>query len=533
MPGIEIGSMGIKAKAFFYFVIVPILFGVLLVLAFPCHDAGWLAWIALAPLLVAISGKNPRIGFLASYLSGLVFFPGVFYWILQIPGYRYWHHGLLAAYLSIYFGLWGFIVASVSERCGVFPALLTAPFAWVSLEFIRSNFWFLALPWALLAHSQYQFPPFIQIASLTGAYGISFLIVLVNSAIAANILFLIGKNRGRPTSLPLNISKKVVILIAGTATFSVAAVFFYGLEAIANPLNDESIKVTVVQGNIDQVKKWDKKYGEFIMQTYDELTKKASNERSALIVWPETATPSAITRDRRLYDKVKRISQSSDTYLLLGSAQHQKFRQGESKRIEYLNSAFLISPYSHDKIQQYDKTRLLPFVEYLPLEGIIPWSYLGIPHFRAYTPGKTLHVFESPSYQFGVTICWENIFPNLVRKVVEKGAQFIVNITNEAWFGKTSTPYQFVAMSVFRAVENRVSVVRCANTGVSCFINPNGRIIGKVKKDNKDIFVRGFLTKEIPLSKKKTFYTIYGDIFSYLCMIVTIATILISVIKKE
>jgi apolipoprotein N-acyltransferase len=287
-----------------------------------------------------------------------------------------------------------------------------------------------------------------------------------------------------------------------------------------------------VQGNIDQFKKWDRKYRQFIMKTYGELTQLASKNRPALIVWPETATPLAISRDHSLYDQVKRISQSANTYLLIGSAQHQKFTQGKSKRIDYMNSAFLISPDENAKSQRYDKIHLLPFVEYLPMEGTIPWSYLGIPHIRGYTPGKSFTVFRRPFYDFGVAICWENIFPNLVRQFVKRGAQFIVNITNEAWFGKTSAPYQFVAMSVFRAVENRVAVVRCANTGVSCFISPAGRIIGEVQQNKKDIFVRGYLTKRIPLSHGKTFYTIHGDVFIYICMVITIIMIFLTFFKK-
>lgn len=507
--------------------------GVLLVLTFPSHNFGWLAWVALVPLLVSISGMRPRSGFFMSYLCGFVFFPGIFNWILQIPKYTYLHHVILAFYLGAYFGLWGLVFAFVSKHWGIIPALFTAPLSWVSLEVIRSNFSFLALPWALLAHSQYQYPPIIQIASLSGIYGVSALIVLVNSAIAAITLFLIRIFKDNPSPSYPMVFRKGAILIVVTAALSVTLALSYGFKAIARPIMDDSIKVSVVQGNIEQVKKWDRKYAEFIMKTYGELTRMASKDRPALIVWPETATPLAIIQDHRLYDQVKRISQSAGTYLLLGSAQHQKFKQGDSKRIDYMNSAFLISPDNKPKNQRYDKIRLLPFGEYLPMQETIPWSFAGIPQLRNFTPGKELTVFEVPTFQFGVTICWENIFPNLVRKFVKKGAQFIVNITNEAWFGKTSAPYQFVAMSVFRAVENRVSVVRCANTGVSCFINPNGKITGKVKYENQDIFVTGYLTKEIPLSKEKTIYTVYGDVFAYITIIITIMMFFLTVIKSK
>jgi apolipoprotein N-acyltransferase len=515
------------------FVFAPVLSGVLLVLAFPSHNVGWLGWVALVPIMITLSGKSPGQGFRLSYLFGFVFFPGVFYWILQVSGYTYLHHVILAFYLSLYFGFWGLVVAFIVQKRGIITALLIAPFVWVILEFIRSNFSFLALPWALLAHTQYQYPPIIQIASLTGTYGISFLIVLINSAFSAIILFLIHTFKGGPSPSYLLITERGVMLIVSVAALSFTIVLLYGFKIVAGPIVHDSIKVSVVQGNIDQDKKWDLKYREFIMQTYGELTRMASQDRPELIVWPETATPLAISRDQRLYDQVKLISQSAGTNLLLGSAQHQKFMQGDDKRINYMNSAFLITPDNKPKSQRYDKIRLLPFGEYLPMERTIPWSFLGIPQLQGYTPGKEFTVFEVPPIRFSATICWENIFPNLVRQFVKKGALFIVNITNEAWFGKTSAPYHFVAMSVFRAVENRVSVVRCANTGVSCFINPNGKIISKVSHENQDIFIAGYLTKEIPLAKEKTFYTDYGDVFAYLNNITIIIMVFLTVMKSK
>ena len=511
--------------------LAPVLSGCLLVLAFPNHNFGWIAWVALVPLLVVISGKGTWVGLLMSYLCGAVFFLGVFDWILQISGYRIIHHGILDIYLGAYFGAWGLAYTFIAKRLGVVSALFASPFIWISLEFIRSNFSFLALPWALLAHTQYQYPTIIQIASFSGIYGISFLIVTVNSAIAAIVLFLMHRCKGIPSPSCAMISWKAVVLIVSIAALSFTLDLVYGHTVLARPNLGDSITVSVVQGNIDQGTKWDRKYGKFIMQTYDELTHMAAKDRPDLIVWPETATPLAISRDPNLHDRIKRISQSTGIPILLGSAQHQKFTQGDSKHIDYMNSAYLISPDSNAKDQRYDKIHLLPFGEYLPMEGIVPWSFLGIRHIRSFTPGKDFNVFEGPTSQFGVTICWENIFPNFVSEFAKKGAQFIVNITNEAWFGKTSAPYQFVAMSVFRAVENRVSVVRCANTGVSCFIYPNGKIIGKVQKNNKDIFVKGFSTKTIPLSEEKTFYTIYGDIFAYINMIITIMIIFWSLLK--
>lgn len=506
--------------------------GWLLVLSFPKHNIGWLVWVALVPLLVSLSDKRPKSAFFTAYLCGLVFFPGIFDWILGISGYSPLHHIILALYLGGYFGVFGLIFSIVNKKTGIIQALFTAPFVWISLEFIRSNFFFLALPWAMLAHSQYLYPPIIQFASWGGTYAIGALIVLVNSAIAANILFFACNLKCKPLGSCPDLIKKDLIFINLTAVLFLILCLTYGYSIIMKRDANSSIKVAVVQGNIEQAKKWDRKFADSIMQIYDELTRLASKDTPDLIVWPETATPSAISRDPSLYDQVKQISRSAGAYLLLGSASHRKFSQDDSKGIEHMNSAFLIYPDNQKKYQQYDKVRLLPFGEYLPMHGKIPWSLLGIPHLRGYTPGKEFTVFDVPEFRFATTICWENIFPDLPRKFVKNGAQLIVNITNEAWFGKTSAPYQFLAMSVFRAVENRISVVRCANTGVSAFISPHGEIIGRVEQNNEDIFVPGYLTKDTALLKEMTFYTLYGDIFAYISIFITLLVCFITVIKR-
>jgi apolipoprotein N-acyltransferase len=310
--------------------------------------------------------------------------------------------------------------------------------------------------------------------------------------------------------------------------------FTYGYMAISKSAAQKSIKVSVVQGNIEQVKKWDSKYAEFIMQTYADLTQEASKYKPELIIWPESATPKAISKNRMLYDEVRRITSASGTYLLLGSAHHQKLRGKDRVEVKYRNSAFLIHPNREVKNQRYDKIKLLPFGEYLPMREIIPWSYVNIPDIGSYVSGEEITIFEGPTFHFGVTICWENVFPDLVRQFVKRGAQFIVNITNEAWFGRTAAPYQFVSISVFRAVENRVFVVRSANTGVSCFIDPYGRIVDRVKDSNgQDIFVRGVLTGSVIPAENKTIYTRYGDWFAWLSILGSVVFLIVAFLKKK
>jgi apolipoprotein N-acyltransferase len=234
-----------------------------------------------------------------------------------------------------------------------------------------------------------------------------------------------------------------------------------------------------------------------------------------------------------LYSEVKKIAEKAQAYLLLGSSSHQKFKAGMGKTIKYRNSAFLINPHNPDVHQQYDKIHLLPFGEYVPKSRTIPWNWINVPNLSSYLPGKEYTVFGIPNFRFSVTICWESIFPRLVRQFVKRGAQCIVNLTNEAWFGKTAAAYHFLAASVFRAVENRVYVVRCGNTGVSCIIDPCGRIVDRVQNESRmDLFVRGYLTNTVIPMDSKTVYTRYGDWFIWLSLVFTVSILVIAFLKR-
>jgi len=533
---------------------------VLLVPSFPKFDLGFLAWIGLLPLLIAINGKSLKYSFLLSLICGAVFFFGVFYWILEVPKYTLLRHSLLAPYLGLYFGffyfgsyfgVFGLAYTIVSKRLGTTPALLAAPFIWVSLEYVRSNLSFLSLPWALLAHSQYQYPLIIQIASIAGTYNISFLIVMVNAALAA-VVYPYYERLKIPPRLPfskggeiippflkghaggLQISKGTRALLL-VALSLVVLTLLYGQLTISEPITGNKIKFSLVQGNIEQVKKRDPSHTRGIMQTYVGLTRGVAKDRPAIVIWPETATPGAINLNPRLYFELRETVEEAGTYLLLGSAQHQKFGVKGTKKLKYLNSAFLIEPQPKMvKQQRYDKIRLFPFGEYLPYKEIIPWSLIKVSGSDHYISGKEFTIFEHPDFRFGVTICWENVFPDLFRQFVRRGAQLMVNLTNEAHFGKTAAPHQLVSISVFRAVENRVFVVRCANTGVSCIIDPYGRIVDRIKDENgQDIFIRGTLTGWIIPFDSKTIYTRYGDWFVWVALFGTLIFLIVSFFKKR
>jgi apolipoprotein N-acyltransferase len=483
-----------------------------MVLAYPDFNQAWLAWFGLVPLLIGLYGRHPITGFILSLVHGGLFFAGICDWIMDSPGYTLSHHLYLGLFLGLPFGFFGLIYCYLSRRLRADQVLLATPFIWVVMEYLRGNFAFLAFPWGLVAHSQYHQPVVIQIAAVTGSYGVSFIIVLVNAALAA---LLLNSLRQCPTSkalIPNPPAPGGIRLLILLASASVAGTLFYGHAALQKPPEAGNLKVSVVQGNIDQHKKFAPRYATSIIQTYSALTFEAAKDGAELVVWPEAATPRAIKLDKRLHQQMRRLSEKAGVHLLMGSTHHQKFKRENPRGVKYYNSAFLIAPELNVPDQRYDKIILVPFGEYLPLQGKIPWKWFGIPDLASYQAGSDLTVFETGDYRFGVSICWESIFPHLSRELVKKGAQFLVNITNESWYRETQASYQFVAISVFRAVENRVPVVRCANTGISCFIDSFGRIVGQVQDETgRSVYVRGQLTQDIVAADVNTFYNQYGE----------------------
>ena len=487
----------------------------MLAASFPKTDLGMLAWLGLVPLLRALHNRSLIWAFFLSGICGVFFFLGLFNWILVVKGYRLLHHAILAVYLGSYFGFFGLFFALMTKRSGPKLALSASPFIWVSMEYVRSNLSFMALPWGLLGHTQYRYTAVIQVASLFGTYGISFMIVTANAALLMTIhkgvnVFRRQKDFGRDIASE-EFSPIFVLSTVGLIAFAL----LYGYWSSSMPVTGEKIRISLVQGNIEQSKKWDGRYAREIMRIYENLTKEAARQGPELIVWPETATPGSINHNPDLRNQLKRIARQAHAYILSGSARNQKFDITEKGGVKYTNLALLIPP-GFGLFQQYNKIRLFPFGEYLPYKGIIPWHLVHISGNGTYLPGEEFTVFRLPDARFAVTICWENVFPDFVRRFVKKGAQFLININNEARFGRTAAPYQLLAISVFRAVENRVFVVRCGNTGVSCVIDPFGRIVKRLKDNSgQDVFVRGVLNGWVIPSTSKTFYTRHGDVAAW------------------
>jgi apolipoprotein N-acyltransferase len=491
--------------------------GALLVLSFPVVNLWPLAFFFLVPLLLCIRGKKGKDAFFLGAFAGAIAYLGLIYWVV-VAVHRYGNFPLplaipilllLVLYLSLYWGAFAFFVSYVREK-GEWITLLAVPALWVGLEYLRS-FLLSGFPWALVGYSQYLNTLMVQIADITGVYGVSFLLILCNTLLFLWIVRWRGRNR-----VPLQSTIFTIVLVAVACAYG-----FWKLHTSVTAT--KGLTVGVAQGNIEQDVKWDKGFQKETLEIYEKLSTKLSKTSPHLIIWPETAVPAYFPSGTGLDKKVMAIPHRLNTYLLFGSLSSRK----QDKEVKVYNSAYLISPRPRI-VGRYDKMHLVPFGEYVPLSSFFPFfnSLVGIGNI---TPGEKLVVFQFPRGTFGTLICFEVIFPELCRKFVRNGADFMVTITNDAWFGRTSAPYQHLAQATFRSIENRIWLVRAANTGISAFVDPWGRI-----KTASGLFTREVLTEKIDLrGSKMTFYTHYGDVFAIFCSLLGICLIGYVVLRKQ
>ncbi len=499
---------------------------VCLVLAQPPIEVAALAWVALAPLLVSLwTACDRRRAFIDGLVFGTVYAFGVTYWVFHsmrvYGGVPVAAAGgatiLLALYLGVFTGFFSMAFHYLIRTSAV-PALLTAPCLWVALDLLR-NYLFTGFPWGFLGYSQYQLLPVIQIADLTGVYGVTFLIVAVNGAVADVVL--LGKRR---YLLPLFPVAPTLAGIVGLA-LTIVAVIGYGALRVETGEQQEAaalIRVGVVQGNIEQGLKWNRDSQDMILKKYEVLSRGLTRLSPDLVVWPETSVPFVYGANDPRQKRLEEYLTESSLPLLFGSARliDGSLRAGSSNVI-LANSAILLNADARLG-GSYDKIRLVPFGEYVPLN--LPLGRL-VSAVGDFEKGDEYTVLKTEKAPFGVPICYEIIFPNLVRRFVARGARLIVTITNDAWFGRTSAPAQHFVSAVFRAVENRVPVVRAANTGISGFIGKDGRILWK-----SELFTEATAVRQLSLGTERTFYTRYGDIFAYLCSVISILLLLL---RKE
>ncbi len=499
------------------------LFGVLCSLCFFPLNVGFLSFVALVPLFKAIlDGRDKRghekdregsvwqrlrRGFGRGWLAGAIFFGITFYWIpllpsenVTVPLIMFPAYLVMTGYLALYMGLFGALLTLVYGRL-TRRVVLIAPFLWVVVELLRAR-GEMGFPWASLGYALCEYPTFIQLASLTSVYGVSFVLVVVNALLYDGLV----SRKMRPV-LAFSLALCVVAMMGLWGYFSIDG----GLRAESRAGSKE-LRVGLVQGNISSSIKWDPKFRRHNFQVLLDLTREVSQERPDLIIWPETAAPCYLRYEPEYMELLVKTVNSLGIPILVGFPDALPTDNGET----YYNSAGLIVP-KWGLTQKYDKMHLVPFGERVPYDDVFTFLKrvdFGEADFGRGTLPTVFKLGAEPGEwtrgevkgsTFGVLICFESIFPELVRSFKVEGAEFLVNITNDEWFGRTVAPYQHAYMAVFRAAETRSSIARCANTGISMLIDPFGRVALE-----GGLFMREALVGTVRVTQSETFFEKHG-----------------------
>lgn len=492
--------------------------GALLTAAFPRIGAWYAAWGALVFLLLALRDTGPKKGFWLGFLAGFVHYLSLLYWLvptMRIYGYLPLPVSLLAlvllaAYLAVYPALFAAALTGLCRRPAVmFPMV---PLSWISLEYIRSTI-LSGFPWGLVGYSQYTRLKLIQMADVFGVYGVSGIIMLGNAALFMLVLAVSGKRWQGFSVRPGGAVAAALLLLAalgGARLYGDLAVS--GMDARA--ARADGLNAAVIQGNIDQAQKWDRAFRRQTLDQYFRLSGRAAEPSPDLVVWPETAAPFYFNYDAEAREKFQDRVAAAGRAFLIGALSADTDRRVPA---EY-NSAYLLGR-DGAVLGRYDKVHLVPFGEYVPFHQWLPFIDTLVVQTGNFEAGRKGAVLAWDEADIGVLICYEAIFPRLSAEMAANGADFLVNMTNDAWFGKTSAPYQHFSMAVFRAIENRRALVRAANTGISGFIDPVGRIT-----ETSGLFTDAVLSRRIALIRDyETVYTRYKDFPALACLIATAA----------
>ena len=482
--------------------------GVLLSLSFPKFGHGSVAWLSLTPLFVALAGATPGRGALLGYVAGVSSGVGLLYWTAFVVA----EHGgqslpvglaamllLAAAWAVVTAGVGG--LASLWVRAFGVRAVLLMPVLWVAGELFRTRTYF-RFPWCLLGYSQHAQPAHVQLASVFGVYGVSFVIALVAALLAYAVVAQRPAERGG-----------ALIAAAGVVLGS----WLYGSWVLAQPLPPgESLRVALVQASIRQEDKWRPELLRPNLERQFELTRARAAE-ARLVVWPESAVPYLLDSNPTLAGRLRALTREHDQYLLFGNDDRELRASGEDR---WYVGAKLLTP-AGEIGARYRKIQLVPFGEYVPLRPLLTLGGRIVAQLVApvggFTPGTEHTVADVDGVGVGPLICYEVIFPNLVRGFVTEGAELLVNMTNDAWYGTSSAPHQHLSTTVLRAVENGRYLVRAANTGISAVVDPRGRIVASTP-----LFEPAVLVEEITAMSHLTPYARYGDVFAWSCVVATL-----------
>jgi len=500
---------------------------VLQILVFPRTGLFFLCWFAIAPLIYALlrgrggegelvdsEGRSLRPftlwqGFLVAWFSGVLWYLGTCYWIYPVMNIFGGLNGVISFLLTLAFsllmglhhGVFGLLVVYMSRRSsfGNRRPLFLAPFFWVAVELARDRI--IGMPWNPLGGAQVDNVPFARIAEVTGVYGLSFAVMLVNCAFVAGML-LFGRRR-------LN------LLISASAA---AIALQMGVFAKQEPF-PSSKQAVLVQENVPILDPatWTPQFYDQTIGSLEQLSVAYSKETQAhpgLIIWPESPAP-FFENDPRLQHWLSAIAQDTESYLVVGGVAVARTDPGSSKQKIY-NSALVIDP-SGRQIGRYDKIHLVPFGEFVPFQDLLFFASKLTREVGDFARGTERKVFDMNGTRYGVLICYESIFSDEVRQFAANGAQVLINISNDGWYGETGAPYQHLQMARMRAIENHRWLLIATNNGVTASIDPYGRVVKKAERN-----IRTAITVPYAPQSETTFYTHNGDIFAYICVIISV-----------
>lgn len=485
--------------------------GLLLALSFPRFGHPAFGWIALAPLLVLLTSGSLLRAFTLGLTTGVVYFGGTLYWITRVMavyGGLHWTvavlvNALLVAYLALYPAVFAVIVRRFVSRYGV-GGLMAAPLAWVATELGRTHL-FTGFPWVLLGYSEATVLPIAQLASVFGVYGVSAIVAAVSATLA--IAAVAPRTRGNRRWVPLVVVLAVVAGVAAWGSLRVARA--------ESTTRGTPIRVGLVQGNVDQGEKWNPTRSAAIFDDYIAMTRQAIGQGAEFVLWPESSTPFYFEEDRAGAERIRTIARQARVPILLGSDQIER-----GLPTMYYNSAFLVEA-DGSVGGVYRKMHLVPFGEYVPLKPLLFFASPLVEAVSDFSAGTDASLLPVGGHRISTAICYEIVYPDLVRRFVREGSELITTITNDAWFGRTSAPYQHFDQAAMRAIEEGRYLVRSANTGISGIVDPYGRVLAK-----SDIYQRTVVTGQARFLDTATIYAETGDMFAYASAAMTIVLLI-------